>query len=271
MKSLRPFLLQLSYYLIFHILIWALHLLVLSIVSFFHFNLGHSMSIIDDWIFSKAWGLSFISKIIGSIVIMKFLLIKSNFRKPMRNIIINSNNHLSSKILVLMIFIIVSVIYLGRPVFTFQEHFEFVNTCFSFIGLLIFFSTDIMIVFFLDHFYPINKKYSIIRILTFPLIFLFFTKSTFYLNKDNLIFLYFYSLVLFVSFSFVKSNWVNAFSILLLVLAPINAIFGIDIMWGSHFSPFIFKEKLQYLEISILSVLVCLYWYFFPLKSKIDR
>ena len=133
---------------------------------------------------------------------------------------------------------------------------------------MVFFLSDILILLFLDYFYPLGKKEKLIRILVFPFIFYLFSKSTFYLSKEHLSLVYLYSLIMITSFSFVKLNLLNSTFFMILLIAPINCLFGIDIMWGASFSPFILKNKLSLSSTLVVALLLVFYW---PLDWRMKR
>lgn len=269
MIKFKRILIQLLYYTIFHMLIWGLHLIVLSIVAFFHFDLEHSMTIIDDWIFSEAWILSFISTALAGFIMIKVLLIKSNFRNPISSMISASDRNLSAHILVIIIFILGSFLYWGRPDFKIREDFEFLKLILSYMGSIFIYFVDICILFLLDHFYPLKLKEKVFRVLTFPFLFLFFSKSTYYLEPSNLKLVYFYSFLLLICFSLKDLNWKNSIVILFTVIAPLNAFFGLDVMWGDAFSPFIFKNPIDLSMIIVISILSFSYWLYSDWRQRL--
>lgn len=261
MKDLKPLVSQILLYISFHVLIWGLHLIVLSVVAFFHFSLEHSMTILDDWIFSKAWSLSLISKIIATFIIIKLVTIKSNFRSPVFEILKKSNKSISPKNIVLIIFILLSFFFLGRTNSNYEQQVRLLEWISSYFGSCVFYGLDIIVILFLDYFYKINIGQKILQIVFFPFVFLFFTKTTFYIDVGTVPMVYFYSFLLLVSYNYFKHNIMNAFLFIAVVIAPFNAFMGLDIMWGGKYSLVNLSQSQSLPTIITFLILSVFHWY----------
>ena len=54
---------QIVFYALFSMTLWGLHLIIISLVSFFHFILGHNIRTIGYWIADRGWQIIIITKL----------------------------------------------------------------------------------------------------------------------------------------------------------------------------------------------------------------
>ncbi len=91
----HPFFQCSEYYVAALVLMWFFHLILVSVVSFVHFQLDHSLGIIENWIFDQGWEIVTIAKLLATFVIFKFIIIRTDTRKPLHDLIIAGNIGLS--------------------------------------------------------------------------------------------------------------------------------------------------------------------------------
>ena len=68
---------QILFYCFFYGVLWGVHLILISLVSFFHLLLEHNIRTIGDWIGDRGWGLIILSKMSVFYLAMLFVNLKT--------------------------------------------------------------------------------------------------------------------------------------------------------------------------------------------------
>lgn len=231
---------QLMFYGIYCSSLWLLHLALISIIAFFHFLLDHNIRTLGDWISDRGWALIIISKLLIFYLATLFINLKLSKLISWDVLLRNNYQALRSKFIVIFIFLILALMFAGNISINLGFLFSLIRSFFIVVGVFIFFGTDYLINFVLDHLYPIeNKAYKWIKLIVFPTMFYFFTSMTFrYEMTVSMNIFSFYFLLTYLG-EWKRKNWSYPLIVLLGFILPCYLIFGADPVWGTIYSPFI--------------------------------
>ncbi|MCB9063333.1 MAG: hypothetical protein H6622_17540 [Halobacteriovoraceae bacterium] len=249
-------------YLIFSFINWLGFVGSISICAFFHFQLDHNLKTIEDWILDYAWQLIVICKMIGIFVISRTLPVKVSFPNPFKTMLLRNLGEINKNSIVVSLFIplylynvLVEKIGLGNLPGT----IEIVE---SFVGLFVFYITDLMAICFIQKFYPLNSKISVLsRNIIFLTIFFIFNKS--FLQGENSLSLYFF-LMYFILLEFLSHNkysLLNVIVIIVLGMCVSRFIFGINPLAQDDFTLLKGLNKMTTIHQIVIPSSILLYIY----------
>jgi len=109
-----PLGIQAKYYFYFYATICIVHLIMISIVSYFHLLLGHSISTIGDWIVDRGWTLIIISKLLVFVLVYQFVRLKLDYLLLIKNYFKNAIQWPRQEMYVSLLFLLLGLISLGK-------------------------------------------------------------------------------------------------------------------------------------------------------------
>lgn len=259
---------QILYYSGFYALMWAFHLVLISLVSFFHLLLNHNIRTIGDWIGDRGWMLIIITKLLIFYVTMQFIKLKTQKLSSIKSYFRNSIQTPRLEIVVVILFQIIAIFGLGAIEFNSRMIFEMDRILLSIIGTFVFFSVDYIVLVVIDIFYPIrNEKDRLYRIFLFPMLFYFFTSSTFIYEQTISFRLYSFFFLLMYLGEWRRRNWTLPLAYLLLCLIPAYSILGLDPVWSDSYTFFAPTKKITTLSLFVLAFFSVGYLYY-SLRKK---
>lgn len=248
-----PFGAQIKYYALFYFVLWSVHLILISLISYFHLLLNHNIRTIGDWISDRGWALIIISKMLIFYFALQFIRLKSKKINLIRSYVTNSILMPRKEILVSILFLIIGLMGLGKVTFNNTLIFELDRMIFSVVGTFIFFSVDYALLIVLEIFFPLESERDKKRkLFLFPLLFYFFTYATFIYEQTVSFRLYAFFFLLLYSGEWRRRNWSLPVLFLLAFLIPCYAIFGLDPVWSSNYSFFKASKVISTFSIFIL-------------------
>ncbi len=251
---------------------WAIHIILISIVSFFHFRLGHRLMVIENWIYDFSWVVLLLSK---TFAIGLYLRYFSNERFEGRFLkYIKEGVSIHRPLMyVIPILCTIFLIYYIDPSKKIRTNFEFIRTFIHMISIVITFSIDLI---FLHSHHSQSESWvqgqrdkiewgeligcSIMSYFYFKLI-------VPYANYD----LYIFNLI-FTTFAFYYFSRELSFpiSFVAIVIAPIYGLFGFDPIWSKEYS--YFDSQLTSLNIQTSAIMIALLtYYIFEFKKRSTR
>jgi len=235
--------------------------LIVSLISFIHFLLGHSIEVIEEWIFDNGWTIIISGKVISLILLFKFYNLKRNEKYRWKEKIWSHFTSVNKETLLVLLFFLFLAIFFG-----FNENKSYVFDVFKliisyFFGLLFYF-LDVFFLMFLSK--DQMEKGNWLYYLLFSLTFAIFSKLSFLLvtinsstSKPNLIVTFFNMVILLFLLDLSRpkpSNLTNPLLFLIFFICPMMAVFSWDPIWGGTYSFFesgaLFDGK-TYLVVSI--------------------
>lgn len=228
---------QIKYYALFYFVLWSVHLILVSLISYFHLLLNHNIRTIGDWIVDRGWALIILSKISIFYIALQFIRLKSKKINLVRSYFRNSIKLPRKEILTALLFLLVGLMGLGNIGLNKTLIFELDRMIFSVAGTFVFFSVDYALLIVLEIFFPISEvKDRNRRLFIFPLLFYCFTYATFIYEQTVTFKLYAFFFLLLYLGEWRRRNWTMPLLFLVAFLIPCYAFFGMDPVWRSNYS-----------------------------------
>lgn len=232
-------------YSLYNVLVCMFHIFLISIIAFFHFLLNHSLGVIENWIFSNGWEIVILAKAISFYCILKFFKLNSMYAFSIKTAIKHGLIRPNKELLVVITFLFLFTVFLGRPSPTDHINNEFFKNIISYGGTLLFFAFDFIIIKVLDTHYPSGKLHRAIKIIFFPLIMIIFSKISFLYAKNINFLSYFILLICLYLGDWRTNNWSFPILFLILFACPVSTLLGQDLIWGSTFSIYQLSSPLK--------------------------
>ena len=222
------------------------HILIISFVSFFHFQLDHGITTLETWVYEHGWGIIILTKGISFLVIYKFLIMYSS-RPLLKGFVVERNFfHYKKRSFIFLVFFLFFFLFLGRPAIAESFSLDLYELVVSFFGLTFFYGIDFFVLLFLSILFPLKNKIQSIGVrVIFTLLFIGVSLMTF-LYQRNMGFMTFF--FFFVLTSFIGEEdfkWNISLYFLLFLILPFSMFFGLDPLKGGEFSPFFMTQDLQ--------------------------
>lgn len=250
----------LFYYFLFCLLFVLIHLLLVSIFSFFHFLLDHEMGTIESWISRNSWELISFAK--GSSFFLVYKLTKLNDYKEKKfwDYFKELLQRPSKKSIILVLFILgifyALIVQYGGGIKSNQFLDDVLFS--SFFGSLCFFGIDVICLIYLYQFF--GHKPESYWVYTFYNLILFILASKIvlpYMTKYLILLVVHFLTLSYLSHQYKLSD---ILVYLVLIVAPMSSFFGLDLVWDNSFAIVNYNEKIP--VIGILSIwLVALTYY----------
>ncbi len=222
------------------LVMWLVHLAMISIIAFFHFQLGHGLSNIEDWVSYNAWEILVITKLTSFWIYYRFLTIRVESRFPVRLMLQRGVLPLSFRTFLPLLFISCFVFLVGSPKGVDAIHVNWIKVLWSYLGIGIFFGVDIFIFLTLQEIYPLTKRTHVAMDLVCALMLSIASYGIFpYVTGSRIIL--FTTLFITAYFTHIierHKNWTLPVLYLGFVAGPLAALFGVDSVWGGRFAPF---------------------------------
>lgn len=252
---------NIKYYGIYQLSYVVMAILLSSIGAFFHFLLDHEISIVESWLHNNHWEILIIAKLISLFFINRWFKVRLYQLKSIRQLIQELVSWPEVRAVVVAVFMIVSYLTLGKATFVQQNvgywYFQFT----SFIGLFLFFGIEFIVIAYLDDI--LNQKGAPSRLwlgIAYTVMFaVAFRMSVpdYYKLLPYVVFCY--SSLIYLSGKSFKS-WSNVVCFLVVFVAPMGSLFGMDPVWGDDFSPFKIQVKLNLAMLAVIWVISFSYY-----------
>lgn len=238
-------------------IVWSIHVVVISVAAFFHFILDYRLAHVESWIFDRAWEIIIFCKLIGLTFILKFVYLKSDSRSPLREQFLSGIKWPGQDIWGLVLASHIVLYLFIKPVMNPEMTTVLVlKNLINYLGLVIFFMTDIFLIDALERMNPLRSKKAELRNFILAAI-VFFSMKVTYGYAENITAL----VAMFIFFTFslhsYKKFWIETFVYIALFLAPTLVLLGHDFIWKSSYSPFVSATKEMptvFLAIFIMSI-----------------
>lgn len=249
-----------TYYAFYQLLVWLIHLIIISFISFFHFLLEHRLSIIEEWAFEKSWEIAILTKGIALFIILMFILIKSETRDLKKEILPKKAFfNIPMSFYVAGLFLFLFLLWLGNPSFVEARDFSVFNLIISWLGVVVFYGADLLVLYSLKDYYPITGAERTSQFILLPFLFYFCSKGIFIYNNNINFFVVFCMFILMFVAELEKKQFAYPLILLFFVLAPFAAVFGVDPLWGAENSYLIMKDAYNTSSLIIISSVFACY------------
>jgi hypothetical protein len=244
---------QILFYFVFYGFLWGFHLILISLISFFHLLLDHNIRTIGDWIVDRGWTLVIISKVVVFYLAMLFVSLKTRKFFSLKNYLRNSIQSPRIEVFVAILFLLIGLLGIGEMGHNSTMIIEIDRIVLSIVGTCVFYSVDYILLVILDVFYPVREEsMRLKRIFLIPLFFYLFSAATFVYEQTISIKLYAFFFLLLYSGEWRRKNWTLPAFFLLAFIIPVNSLLGLDPVWGEVYSPVIATKKISTFSMFIL-------------------
>lgn len=237
---------NIKYYASFQLLYVVIFIVISSIGAFFHFLLDHEISIVEAWLHNNHWEILIIAKLLSLFLLNRWFQVRLYQLKSIRVLVRELVHWPEPKAIVISFFMIISYLALGGVIYTGQNLGYWYYHVASFLGLFLYFSIEFIVIAYLDgvlnqkehpSFFWLSIAYTILFAYAFRL------SVPDYYQLLPYVVLCFSSLMYLSGKSF--KSWSNVVCFLVVFVAPMGSVFGLDPVWGDDFSPFRVKSKLS--------------------------
>lgn len=238
---------NLKYYAVFQLVFVIIVVLLSSIGAFFHFLLDHEISIVESWLHNNQWEILIVSKLISLYLLNYWFKVRLYQLKSFRELVSELVGWPDSKAIVVAVFTVASYIAVGNVVYVSQNVGYWYFQLASFFGLFIFFGIEFIVIAYLEDI--LNQKVHPPRLYlgaayTFIFAVAFRMSVPDYYSLMPYMVLCYSSLIYLSGKSF--KSWSNVVCFLVIFVAPMGSLFGLDPVWGDDFSPFRVDKKLNF-------------------------
>lgn len=237
---------NIRYYASYQLLYVVLVVILSSIGAFFHFLLDHEISIVEAWLHNNSWEILIISKLISLFLLNRWFSMRLYQLKSIRQLVRELVSWPHSEAVVVPVFMTLGYLSIAKVDMVPQNIGYWYYHIASFVGLFLFFGVEFIVIAYLDD--VLNQKENPNRFflgLAFTMIFAFSYRMSVpdYYGLLPFVILCFSSLLYLSGRAF--QSWSNVVCFLLLFVAPMGAVFGLDPVWGNDFSPARVETKLN--------------------------
>ena len=224
-----------------------------SIGAFFHFLLDHEISIVESWLHNNHWEILILAKLSSLFLLNRWFKVRLYQLKSIRQLVRELVRWPEQKAIVISFFILMSFLSLGEVIYTGQNIGYLYYHLTSFFGIFLYFGVEFIVIAYLDDVLNEKSKISILWLNFFyTLIFtIAFRLSVpdYYGMLPYMVFCF--STLMYLSGKSFKS-WSNVVCFLLLFVAPVGSLFGLDPVWGDDFSPLRMKSNLSLAFLAVI-------------------
>lgn len=218
------------------------------------------MADIQDWVFFHGWEILALGKVISLFIVSRFVGILSIERRPFLYLFQFKRGILSKDILIALIIFILGIIIIGDPLHVKTSEINIYQIISTFIGQIIFYGTDALLILALNEYLPIKKGDWVYEVILFSLISFFVQRSVFLFGirweADVIFSLIFVFYLLRFRGEFV---WLHSLVVIIFLFAPLATFFGLDPILGNRFSLFTFTNRVGALEVGVFTLMTLFY------------
>lgn len=249
------------YYGVYQLIYIVVSVLLSSVGAFFHFLLDHEISIVESWLHNNHWELLIVAKLVSLFLINRWFTIRLYEVKTIKELLKELVKWPDKKAVVISVFMLLAYISLGNVTYTGQNLGYWYFHLVSYVGIFLYFGIEFIVIAYLDN--VLNEEWTTSRFwlsILYILIFILSYKISVpdYYGLLTYVLLCYMTLILLSGKSF--RNWSNVLVFLVLFVAPMGAIFGMDPIWGNDFSPFALNNKLSLAFLAVIWMVSFFYY-----------
>ena len=240
-----------------------IHVAIISVVTFFHLQLGHRFVDIQDWIYANGWFLHIVKSICSFYVIEKILSIVNYENNGFSSVIQNFKLDVDYKMPTVVILIMIVSCFLSlSPEANILHHIEIGSLLLSYLGHFTFFVTHTLFLMLL--FNKINMEKVSKTLVTLLYVGLVYgTEQVFFKFQENheRSAIAFLLILIYISTISERKYLKLSLGFILFFLCPFLTLFGLDLVWGSHYSPYVLGHTFTLFDAAYLSATVAFFLY----------
>lgn len=246
----------------------AIHLISISLVVFFHFQLDHDLKTIDSWIQSEAWKIFIFVKLVQILIISKFIFVYLKEKNLLSFFRLRVLKKPQNEVFAIVIMFYVLILGVGQPALIEEGSWGFNRIFWAYSGTLFLYLTDITFFLSLQKviFVDFKQRIFILTLFSFATYYLYRITID-YADGFNLSFLLIFLFLLFLS-SHQRFNLIDSLLVLLACFCILAPLIGLDPIWADSFSLFSIESNTLYL-ILISTICTSLVYLFFTRHHRI--
>lgn len=258
---------NIKYYGSYQLLLVIIFIILSSIGAFFHFLLNHEISIVESWLHNNHWEILIVAKLLSLFFLNRWFKVRLYQMKSIRELIKELVKWPDPKAIVISFFMMVSYLSLSGVSYAEQNISYWYYHLTSFLGLFLYFGIEFIVIAYLDDilnqteqppYLWLGISYTVIFTLAFRA-----SVPDYYGLLPYVVFCF--STLMYLSGKFFKS-WSNVLCFLVVFVAPMGSLFGMDPVWGDDFSPFTVKSKLS---LPFLAVIWMVSFFYYRYRDQI--
>lgn len=249
----HDFLKNIKYYGSFQLIVVIIFIILSSVGAFFHFLLNHEISIVESWLHNNHWEVLILAKALSLYLLHQWFRLSLYELKSIKQLLKENVKWPEHKAVVVSTFMIISYLSLSGTIYLDQNLGNWYYHLISFLALIAYFGIEFIVILYIAD--VLNQKEPL------PLHWLGFAYSlifalAFRLSIPDYYGLFPFVLICFISLLFISGknfkNWSNVVCFLVVFVAPMGSIFGLDPVWGDDFSLFRVKTKLGFSFLAVI-------------------
>ena len=249
------------FYIFFQVIVILIYLVMISLVSFFHFLLGHEFQLIEAWSVRNAWEIIGLTKLLSFGLMIKIIDVRFPTETYLKNIFMRNKRPPDWSIITFVIFTY-CYFYFSNSMTVSDMPISLLSLLSAVLGSLIFYATDFFLIYAIDQAFPEQRfSHRFLNGCLFTILFYLTTKVLMPFHKElNPMIFFHYMNILFI-FEIFKDKWTNPFAYILLLVCPMGVIWGFDPVWEQNYSFFKLTTRPNYAVTLILWILSIYYLY----------
>lgn len=220
----------------YYILAAIFQLVIVSLISFFHFLLDHKLGVIEDWVFDKGWEIVVLVKVFSFFVIQKFVHLPSVSRQPFRDFIIETWKKPSRNLFALCVAGFLISLFTASPVTNLHQGTNVFKALISYMGISILILLDVLMLLSLRFHHGFGIWETRFTIFIMAMLFWLANKALFPFAVGFGVRDFFLHLAVLQLALWGKDNWSDPAFFVGFIIAPMAALIGIDPVWGDRYS-----------------------------------
>lgn len=254
---------HLGYYLYFCFFTWFFHLLLISLLTFIHLQLGHGLKIIDEWLYQNGWMIISFSQFLSLFVSFQTVSMWSDRRQLLAPL--TRQGWVASKrsFITILGFLWLGIIFWGIPEFKLET--DIFKNLVAMLGICLFYGVNVFYLGVLNEIFPLSRTQKNLQILIFPIFFWIMAEISFPYRSA-----WGGEIALILSFSLYLyfwrgENWTHPTLFLVAFASPAGAFLGSDPLWDASFSFGKISNPIKAYEWGILLIIA---WVYLVIRRK---
>lgn len=239
------------------------HVTLSSLGAFFHFQLGHGIAIVENWLHQNGWEVALSAKLLALWLTHKLLQIRLYNPRGLRAFVRSERPTPDQRVLVVVVSLFTLLLVVAQPRLQPQNLGYLTHQTIAYFGIAVWFLADYFAMALLAEIFPLQERRLLLwrfllQLASFVVSFRILLPD--YAHTLTLMALHFAALVLIAGRDLQKLA--NVALYVLGLVAPLGTLFGLDPIWGTDFAPFRFSALPSPAFLLLLWVLSLAYYRF---------
>lgn len=217
----------------------GIHVALSSVAAFFHFLLGHGISLVEGWLHNNGWELALVSKGLALLIIHRLLRVRFYLPLSLTTLTKERVRLPRQRTLVICVFLLAAVFILSGPRLVPENGTYWGHHITAFLGMAFWLGCDVLMGAVMHDLFPFYGKgekrlRTAFYVGTFLMAYRLIVPD--YFGALIVVGLHFITLIVVCGENF--EHWSDGVLYTGLVAAPLAMLLGMDPLWGPDFAPF---------------------------------